>query len=478
VKAYDLVELAGRNLREAVLRNTLTTLGVSVGVASLVAMLSLGVGLQELMMKRLGRSGLFDTVWVTSRQDFRTQDDRRADPSVRSNEVKFLDDKAREEFGKIANVAEVYPEVRAVVEMRFALDESKEPGRFFNSMAGLAPSARRGEAFDELHGSFFSSNEAEEAIIMGDFARELLGLPDDAKQTEAQVTKQQADQLMGKYITLRYAARKGDGGTGDMAAAAANQNPDAEAAAAMMGFSVERDEKKFKIVGIVTQDPYGGWRSSGRPRVFIPIGLAEKLNMVQPMDLRTLMRPGQGKTYVALLVRVTDPKNLPAVQDAIKRMGYSTYSIQDASKSLGRFFSILDAFLGIFGSLALAVASLGIVNTLVMAILERRREIGIMKALGASDIDVKKLFFVEAGAMGVLGGLLGAALGAAIGKIINFAVNIYLKNQDLPPENFWNVPLWLFGAALGFSVMVSLVAGLYPASRAAKLDPVQALRHD
>jgi putative ABC transport system permease protein len=118
------------------------------------------------------------------------------------------------------------------------------------------------------------------------------------------------------------------------------------------------------------------------------------------------------------------------------------------------------------------------VNTLVMAIMERRREIGIMKALGASDGDVKRIFFFEAGSMGLLGGALGAGLGWAIGRVINIATNIYLQRQDIRPENFWVVPPWLVGAALGFSLIVSLCAGLYPASRAARLDPVQALRHD
>jgi putative ABC transport system permease protein len=135
-------------------------------------------------------------------------------------------------------------------------------------------------------------------------------------------------------------------------------------------------------------------------------------------------------------------------------------------------------FLGVFGSLALAVASLGIINTLVMAILERRREIGIMKALGASDTDVKMIFFLEAGTMGVLGGALGVAIGWTIGRVINFGTNIYLRRIDIKPENFWYVPLWLVAGALVFSVVVSLCAGLYPASRAAKLDPVKALRHD
>jgi putative ABC transport system permease protein len=126
----------------------------------------------------------------------------------------------------------------------------------------------------------------------------------------------------------------------------------------------------------------------------------------------------------------------------------------------------------------LAVASLGIVNTLVMAILERRREIGIMKALGASDGDVQRIFFVEAGAMGILGGALGAGMGWAIGRVINLGTNLYLQRQEIRPENFWYVPWWLVLGALVFSVFVSLFAGLYPASRAARLDPVQALRHD
>jgi putative ABC transport system permease protein len=113
-----------------------------------------------------------------------------------------------------------------------------------------------------------------------------------------------------------------------------------------------------------------------------------------------------------------------------------------------------------------------------MAILERRREIGIMKALGASDGDVKRIFFFEAGAMGVLGGALGAGLGWSIGRVINFGTNIYLQRQDIRPENFWVVPVWLVAAALIFSMIISTLAGWFPASRAAKLDPVQALRHD
>jgi putative ABC transport system permease protein len=159
-------------------------------------------------------------------------------------------------------------------------------------------------------------------------------------------------------------------------------------------------------------------------------------------------------------------------------MGFNTFSITDATKSLRRFFAVLDLFLGIFGSLALAVASIGIINTLVMAILERRREIGIMKAIGASDSDVKRLFFAEAGTMGIFGGILGVALGWTIGRLINLGTNVYLKRQHFPPEQLWYVPWWLVSGAIAFAVVVSLLSGLYPASRAARLDPVQALRYE
>jgi putative ABC transport system permease protein len=220
-------------------------------------------------------------------------------------------------------------------------------------------------------------------------------------------------------------------------------------------------------------------RGPTRARVFLPLKLAESLHVMQPTDLREISRAASDQpAYSSVSVRVKNPGHIRATEDAIKKMGFNTFSILDATRSLQQFFAVLDLFLGIFGSLALAVASIGIVNTLVMAILERRREIGIMKAIGASDGDVKKLFFAEAGAMGILGGFVGVALGWAIGQVINLGTNIYLRRQSLPPEHFWSVPWWLVGTAILFAFIVSLAAGLYPAGRAARLDPVQALRYE
>ena len=480
MRAYDLIELAGRNLREAGLRNSLTTLGIGVGVASLVAMLSLGIGLQKLATRQLGRSGLFDTVVVTSRQDSRGPRFAQAAPVVA--QPKPLDDAARHSFEQMANVAEVYPNFSAVGDVR--LEGNKGDGHF-TVVGTLPPSARTSEAFDDVQGGFFSASDAPEAIILADFGRELLDQQREPRNSDLKLSQEQADQLLGKTLVVKYhqreagesaplagkSAKKGQRDPDDVDAADDNQADEAQS------FNLVPRQIKLKIVGIVSSEPNRTWRQ-GRTPMFLPLKLAESLEMVQAGELWNTLRPSQTKTYMALMVRVEKSKAVAQVEEDIKKQGFNTFSIVDASKGITRFFKFLDLFLGIFGSMALAVASLGIINTLVMAILERRREIGIMKALGASDGDVKRIFFFEAGAMGLLGGALGAGLGWLIGRIINTGTNIWMQRQDLKPENFWFVPLWLVLAALAFSVFVSLFAGLYPASRAARLDPVQALRHD
>ena len=127
-----------------------------------------------------------------------------------------------------------------------------------------------------------------------------------------------------------------------------------------------------------------------------------------------------------------------------------------------RAFIILDIVLSLIGSIALAVSSLGIVNTMVMSILERTREIGIMKAIGGSDGDIRRIFLIEASAIGFFGGVTGVVLGWLVGRIINFGANVYIQQQGGTPGNLFSLPFWLIGGAIGFSIAVSLIAGSYP----------------
>jgi putative ABC transport system permease protein len=447
MKLRDMTELAVRNLREAILRNSLTTLGVAVGVASLVAMLSLGAGLQQLATSRLSKSGLFDSVFVTPKTNLRGPGS--GPPATRTPAAKArpLDEAARAEITKLPNVIEVYPQIRFFTEVRF-------DGKPFATMvAGMPESSKLTGSFDGMQGNFFSSPSADEAILQSEFAKEL---------------NPQTSGLIGKDLILRYAERQVL--AADAAAGAQGSG----------GFSVVPKEKHLRIIGIVETEPASGFGGFGSGRLLIPLPVAETLRAAQVNDLRDVLRDSASDkpAYMSLTVRVKSPSLVDATEAKIKELGFGAFSLLDASKSLRIFFSVFDLLLGIFGSLALAVATLGIINTLVMAILERRREIGVLKALGAADSDVKQLFFVEAGVMGLAGGVLGVLFGWMIGAVLTFATNVYLKRQDLPGVEIFAVPWWLISGAIGFAVLVSLIAGLYPASRAAKLNPVDALRYE
>jgi putative ABC transport system permease protein len=463
MKLRDLSELAARNLREAILRNSLTTLGVAVGVASLVAMLSLGVGLQTLASDRLTKSGLFDAVFVTSHRDFRGPggDGPRKTParSPKDNpkeNPKPLDEDARQHFASLPNVVDVYPQIRFFTDVRF------DNNSYSTNVLGVPESSRSASAFDGIIGKYFSSPTAEEAILQQDFAKELSPQPAS---------------LVGKEITLRYAERRALSSD----EIAKEKDIDAQLDAMMSGgISIVSREKKLRIVGVIESDPSAGIGGFGGGRVFLPIRVAEQLHAAQANDVQDFVRGGgNGKpTYAALTIRVKNPKNVLQVEDAIKKLGFNAFSLLDAARSLRLVFTVFDLFLGLFGSLALTVASLGIINTLVMAILERRREIGVLKALGATDGDVRSLFFAEAGAMGLVGGLLGVTLGWLIGQALTWGTTIYLRRQDLPGVKISYVPWWLALSAIIFAVAVSLIAGLYPAGRAARLNPVEALRYE
>ena len=450
MKARDLTDLALRNLREALFRNALTTLGVAVGVASLVAMLSLGVGLQELASKRLSQSGLFDTILVTPKNAFRgagrTQREEQLGKAVRA-----LDEDARKQIEKLSNVIEVYPQIRFFTEVRF----NNKP--FATVVAGMPESSKNSGSFDGMKGHFFSSPAADEAILQVEFAKELSERPDS---------------LIGQELLLRYAERQalqanGAGSVGNTAGLPG-------------GFSVVPKELRLQIIGVVETEPAAGYGGYGNARLLIPLETAARLRAAQVNDLRDIVRDSTANktTYPSLSVRAKSPSQVEALEASIKNLGFNAFSLLDASKSLRTFFSVFDLLLGIFGSLALAVATLGIVNTLVMAILERRREIGVLKALGAADSDVQRLFFVEAGVMGLLGGILGVIFGWLLGRALTYGTNVYLHRQNLNSIELSSVPWWLVLSALGFAVLVSLVAGLYPASRAAKLNPVDALRYE
>jgi len=243
---------------------------------------------------------------------------------------------------------------------------------------------------------------------------------------------------------------------------------------------VAREHYDFPILGVTEMTVFGdGGPGLGQNDVFLPPGPArgiKKLPITSVWDVFRMTEGGPG--YSAVSVKLGSLRDLEAVKSKVREMGFSTFALADQFDEITKAFFFMDMILAAVGMIAIVVAALGIVNTMVMSILERFREIGVMKAVGAGDRDIRGIFFFESGAIGLIGGAAGCLLGWATSLVVNRIVNIYLARQGVPYVEYFAFPLWVFLGAVGFSLLVSLAAGIYPARRAARVDPVVALRHD
>jgi putative ABC transport system permease protein len=189
----------------------------------------------------------------------------------------------------------------------------------------------------------------------------------------------------------------------------------------------------------------------------------------------TLEREG----YDSVTLRATDVPHASALTAQIKQEGFPVQSLEIVVQIANRIVTAITVMFTLIGGIALLVATIGIANTMVMAIYERTREIGILKAMGASRGEIRQMFMMEAGFIGLIGGVIGLLLGWLAGLGMNQIIPIYLKYRELPMHgDFFVVTLTLALGVILFATFIGLVAGLLPAQRAAKLDPLQALRHE
>jgi putative ABC transport system permease protein len=182
--------------------------------------------------------------------------------------------------------------------------------------------------------------------------------------------------------------------------------------------------------------------------------------------------------YQNLIAKVDNSKNAAAAATEIKKLGVGAADAEASIKQQLTIFNIMGLVLGGIGGIALIVAAIGVVNTMVMAILERTREIGVMRAVGAKRSTVRTLFTFEASMLGFWGGVFGVAAGYGLTRVANVFVNKQLASQGVKAHDIIGLPLWLILAVIGIGTLIGMLAGLYPAARAAKLDPVEALRYE
>jgi putative ABC transport system permease protein len=235
-----------------------------------------------------------------------------------------------------------------------------------------------------------------------------------------------------------------------------------------------RKSVTIRVVGILTET-----RNEPDWSVYLPIDDVVAYN--EWMSGRRINRNRDG--YNQVVVKVDDVKDVLSITEQINNLGYQAYTPQSFVQGINNFFVILQVIFGGVGAIALLVAAIGIANTMTMAILERTREIGLMKAVGATNRDVLSVFLGEAAGIGFIGGVGGLVLGWSAAQILNVLAMSYLAGQaaqqgGLPPTVAVYTPPWLPVFALIFATLIGLLSGLYPALRAATLVPLNALKYE
>lgn len=209
----------------------------------------------------------------------------------------------------------------------------------------------------------------------------------------------------------------------------------------------------------------------------VDVSISDRIAMKNWWFNSTNMLEREG--YDSISIRATDVTHAVSLTSQFRREGFQVQSLEIFVEVANRIVTAITVMFTLIGSIALLVATIGIANTMVMAIYERTREIGILKAMGASRAEIRQMFMMEAGLIGLIGGVIGLFLGWLVGMGMNQAIPIYLRYRELPVRgDFFVVTLTLAIGVIIFATFIGLVAGLLPAQRAAKLDPLQALRHE
>lgn len=452
MRLRDALEFSLAGLRKRQLRTFLTASGVMIGIGALVSMISFGTGMQKNVTEAFKVSDLFTTVLVMpGGPDVPSGDPdrpgRTAKSAGRSDAV--LDDAAVAGIARIPGVRLAYPDVNFPAMV--SLGEKEE----FRLVQVVPAAVAASNAVQVRWGRAYASDEEEGVVVSRSLVRRLgTDEPAAAVGKTLRVTSVSID--LGKFASL-----------------------DLSALFSGKGLPVAREDYNFPIVGVIETGAFGGGPSPVQNDVLIPPGTARRIKRLPITSIWDLFRMKDGRLgYSAVSVKVRSMKDLEPVKSRVREMGFTTFALADQFEQVTRGFYIMDMILAAVGMIAIVVAALGIVNTMVMSILERYREIGVMKAVGAGDGDIKRIFFFESGAIGLLGGAAGCVLGWTVSLVINRVLNFYMARQGMPYIDYFAFPFWIFAGALGFSLLVSLVSGIYPARRAARVDPVVALRHD
>ncbi|MFZ7120613.1 MAG: ABC transporter permease [Eubacteriaceae bacterium] len=413
----DIIKLAWMSLWRRKLRTILTMIGIMIGTAGIVTMISLGAGLQRSITSEFEGSNMTN-IEVTPNYEIVEE----SSTSVSVREIQVLKKEDVLELKKLEGVKAVTPIYQMYGEI------------YINR---------------ESVGVNFIGVDIHEAQDLG-YELEEGRYPRGSEILIGSTLLEEIQTSTGKDAIVRKAATINMFGVDS---------------------AEERYEYRTKIVGAIKE-------SGGSEDYSAIMDIDQLIKITEESQKNPDLFDEQG--YSSIRVVAEDTEIVESLSEEINEMGYMALSTKDILESIGSVFKFVQIFLGGIGSIALIVAAIGITNTMIMSIYERTKEIGVNKVIGASVKDIRTQFLYEASFIGLMGGVAGLILSYSLTFIINFIGSAIINSQAGTSEaiTITYIPPWLALFAISFSVVVGILAGLYPANRAAKISVLEALRQE
>ncbi len=464
MRIKDMIKMCLQNLRRRKSRTFLTVLGVVVGCCAIVTMLSIGIGLQnsqEIMLQSMGDLTLIQV--------------------YSGNANAKLDDEAIKKFQNLANVDVALGKTNL---NNIGMEIYTEDGRYkanWAQVVGINADAMEKFGFELIDGKF---PKEKFAVLAGQYTAY------NFMDTQRPDGSNMVDRWSSMYVydpELGYEVYNPDAVLPDPYFDICGSTLTLEM------YSYDDYEKKYTqeitVSGVVKED-YNKDYATSEGFIFVTTDIQALEKMVFPTSTQS-----NKTSYSEIYVKAKDISHVADIEAEIKKLGYSTWSMESIREPLEQEARQQQMMLGGLGAVSLFVAALGITNTMIMSISERTREIGVMKALGCYLGNIRAVFLMEAGFIGLIGGILGAVISFIISIIINLVsagmeitcmadfwamlspLNIIMvMSPESSPVSI--VPLWLAGFAILFSIAIGLGSGFYPANKAVHISALEAIKRE
>ncbi|PYG88701.1 ABC-type lipoprotein release transport system permease subunit [Ruminiclostridium sufflavum DSM 19573] len=464
MRNFDILLMGLKNLFRRKTRTILTVLGVVIGTASIVVMVSLGMGMNESFEAQLKQMGNLNIINVTT---YRNDPDSSGGPQ---KEI-VLDDAAITKISKIEGIKGITP----VIESSMKLISGKYMA--YVQVMGIDVKSMPNFDYPIAEGRLLQEGDSDKIVVGGNIPQYFY----NPKSRYGSVDGQPAVNVLTDKIEATF----------DMSYGEKQQQQG-------LGGSDTSDKapKLYKLKAVGVLDITNDWQKD--QYIFM-----DYLNLKKLMKDAAKAQNGQsqssmmfdtnsiGKSFDRLMVMVDKIKDVDRIQSEIDDLGYGTNSLADMRKSMQKQSQTIQLVLGAIGAISLIISALGITNTMIMSIYERTREIGVMKVLGCKMGNIRHLFLLEAGIIGLLGGCIGVILSYLASFALNTIGKSFMNSESGgmlsmgmgmgmgdAESRISVIPIWLALTSIAFAIFIGLVSGFSPARRAMKLSALEAIKSE